>query len=137
MPRLTRWMIRTALVYLVLALITGILLGLRSALNLNWISAGLDPAYIHLYVVGWVTMLIFGVVYWMFPKFTLEKPRGSDALGWAVYGLLNAGLILRVLGESQAQPGSFWGWVLVVSALLQWLAGIGFVANTWKRVKEK
>ncbi len=137
MPRLTRWMIKTSLVYLVLALLTGVALGLRSALALDWLPAGLTPVYFHLYMVGWVTMLIFGVVYWMFPKYSLEKPRGRERLGWWVYGLLNVGLALRVLGESLAQPGNSLGWALVVSAALQWLAGAGFVLNTWQRVKEK
>ncbi len=130
-------MIKTSFVYLVLALLTGVALGLRSALALDWLPAGLTPVYFHLYMVGWVTMLIFGVVYWMFPKYSLEKPRGSGRLGWWVYGLLNVGLALRVLGESLAQPGSGWGWALVASAALQWLAGAGFVLNTWQRVKEK
>ncbi len=130
-------MIKTSLVYLVLALLTGVALGLGSALSVNWLPPGLTPVYFHLYMVGWVTMLIFGVVYWMFPKYSLERPRGSTRLGWWVYGLLNVGLALRVLGESLAQPGNGWGWALVVSAALQWLAGTGFVLNTWQRVKEK
>ncbi|MFT3895417.1 MAG: hypothetical protein QM730_27650 [Anaerolineales bacterium] len=29
------------------------------------------------------------------------------------------------------------GWALVTAALLQWLSGVAFVANTWKRVREK
>ncbi len=130
-------MIKTSLVYLVLALLTGVALGLRSVLPLNWLPSGLTPVYFHLYMVGWVTTLIFGVVYWMFPKYSMEKPRGSGLLGWWVYGLLNAGLALRVLGESLAQAGNGWGWALVASAALQWLAGAGFVLNTWQRVKEK
>lgn len=137
MPALTRWMVKTSLVYLVLALVTGGLLGLRQALGWDWLPSGLTPAYFHLLVVGWVTMLIFGIVFWMFPKYTMARPRGSERLGWAVYGLLNAGLALRVLGETFARPGTPWGWVLVAAALLQWLAGMGFVINTWQRVKEK
>ena len=137
MPKLTRWMVKTALVYLVLALLTGILLGVKSALGLGWVPDGLTPAYFHLYMVGWVSLLIFGVVFWMFPKYTMARPRHSERLGWAVYGLLNAGLALRVLGETFAWPGTSWGWVLVAAALLQWLAGMGFVLNTWQRVKEK
>lgn len=137
MPRLTRFMVKTALVYLVLALLTGLLLGLRPVLHWDWIPTGLTPAYFHLFMVGWVTMLIFGVVFWMFPKVTQARPRGSEGLGWTVYGLLNAGLILRVLGESLAGLGSVWALVLVISAVLQWLAGLGFVLNTWARVKER
>ncbi len=137
MPRLTRWMIKTALLYLVLALVTGILVSARSALGWDWVPVGITPAYFHLYMVGWVTLLIFGVVYWMFPKYTQAQPRGWPALGWAIYGLLNAGLILRVIGESVNVPGRPWGWLLVLSAFMQWFAGVGFVVNTWQRVKVK
>lgn len=137
MPRLARWMIRTALVYLVLALLAGILLGLRGAAGWDWVPDGLTPVYFHLYMVGWASLLIFGVAYWMFPKYTQVRPRGSEPLGWAVYGLVNAGLVLRVLGESLSGQSPVWGWVLVVSALLLWLGGVAFVLNTWPRVKEK
>jgi hypothetical protein len=34
-------------------------------------------------------------------------------------------------------PAALWIWLLAASALLQWLAGVGFVANTWGRVKER
>jgi hypothetical protein len=125
-------MVKTSLVYLVLALMTGLLLALRSPLGWGWVPSGLTPSYFHLYMVGWISMLIFGVVFWMFPKFTQVKPRGSDRLGWATYGLVNAGLILRVIGEAFGL-----GWVLVVSALMHWLGGLAFVLNTWQRVKEK
>ncbi len=126
MPVITRWFVRTALVYLVAALLAGI------ALLLPGTPGGLQPAYFHMLMVGWVTQLIFGVVYWMFPKYSTAQPRGSDRLGWACYVLLNAGLVLRVAGEPLAL-----GPLLAVSAVLQWLAGLAFVANTWVRVKEK
>jgi hypothetical protein len=132
MPPLTRWMVKTSLVYLMLALLTGLLLAMRAPLGWDWVPSGLTPAYFHLYMVGWISMLIFGVVFWMFPKFTQAHPRGSERLGWATYGLINVGLILRVFGEAFGP-----GWVLIISALLQWLGGLAFVVNTWRRVKEK
>lgn len=137
MPRLTRWMVKTAMLYLVLALATGALLGLRGAAGMDWIPSGLTPAYFHLYMVGWVTLLIFGIVFWMFPKYSQAQPRGSERLGWAVYGLINAGLILRVLGETFAGRAALWNWMLAAAALLLWLGGALFVANTWQRVKER
>lgn len=134
-------MVKTSLIYFVLALVAGVLVGLRQWPGLQPLSAllpaGLFPVYLHLYMVGWVTMLIFGVVFWMFPKYTMERPRGSERAGWAVYWLLNAGLALRAAGETLALQGSHWGWVLVLSALLQLAAAIIFVLNTWPRVKEK
>lgn len=137
MPVLTRWMVKTSLVYLVLALFTGILTGMKSAFQLAWIPGGLTPGYIHLFMVGWVSLLIFGIVFWMFPKYTLERPRRSERLGWVVFGCINTGLILRVIGESMLVSRSPWGWLLVVSAVLQLAGGLAFVINTWQRVKEK
>ncbi|MCC6259615.1 MAG: hypothetical protein IT311_02030 [Anaerolineales bacterium] len=132
MPLLTRTLIKTAMVCLILALILGIALAFGA-------TNGFFPAYIHLLVFGWITQLIFGVVFWMFPKYSLEKPRGSEALGWWMYAALNLGLLLRALVEplQAARPNAFSGWALVVSAALQFTAGVLFVLNSWKRVREK
>jgi cbb3-type cytochrome oxidase subunit 1 len=99
----------------------------------------LGPVYFHMFLVGWVTQLVFGIVYWMFPKFSLDQPRRSERLGWWVFWLLNIGLGLRVIAEplNSTQPATAWGWLLVLSAVLQWLAGMGFVVNSWGRVKAK
>jgi cbb3-type cytochrome oxidase subunit 1 len=137
MPPLTRWFLKTALLYLVAALLAGALISARNVWLLPPLVTAFTPVYFHLFMVGWVTQLIFGVVFWMFPKYSKEKPRGSETLGWATYLLLNGGLLLRVAAEplNALQPGVVWGWLLVVSAGLQWLAGLSFVANTWGRVQ--
>ncbi len=138
MPTLTRFFVKTSLVYLVAALLVGFLLAAPSAFPLPAAVTLLAPTYFHLLMVGWMAQLIFGIVYWMFPKDTKEQPRGNETLAWAVYVLLNAGLLLRVFGEPlHALVGGYAGWLLALSAFLQWLAGLGFVANTWPRVKER
>ena len=131
MPRIVRWYLRTALIMFVLALVAGVLQALG--------TPGLTPVYFHLLMVGWVTQFIMGVALWMLPKYTQAQPRGSDRLSWVGYGLLNAGLLLRAATEpaNALAPGGAWGWALVLSALLQWLAGALFVFNAWRRVKEK
>ncbi|MGE5222399.1 MAG: hypothetical protein ACM3PY_08180 [Omnitrophica WOR_2 bacterium] len=139
MPVLTRWYIKLALVYFLAALITGFILVAQPVFGWSTAIGALNPVYFHLFMFGWVTQLIFGVIYWMFPKYSLQQPRGNEMLGWTTLILLNVGLLLRVIGEplDAIQTGPFWGWTLVISALLQWLAGAAFVANTWSRVKEK
>lgn len=139
MPALTRWYIKTALVYLILALISGLLMAAQSLWRINFRFGTSLPVYLHLLVLGWVTQFIIGVVFWMFPKYSREKPRGSEQLGWASYALINLGLLLRVVGEPLLGlgPALFWGWLVVTSAVLQWLGGMAFVVNTWERVKEK
>ena len=132
MPLLTRSFIKTAIVYFVLALLLGIYMVVRS-------TSGLFPVYIHLLVFGWLTQLIFGVIYWMFPKYSKSSPRGHISLGWATYVTLNLGLLLRAIVEPvhATQASHISGSLLVVSAILQWLSGLAFVINTWPRVKER
>ena len=132
MPLLTRIFIKTAIICLALALVLGILLA-------SGVTNGLFPVYIHLLVFGWLTQLIFGVVFWMFPKYSVEKPRGSEALGWLTYALLNIGLLLRAIAEpiQSARPNPLGGWMLLLAASLQFLSGVLFVVNSWGRVKEK
>ena len=139
MPLLTRWLIKTSLIYLALGLLAGVWQAVGAALPAIWAPPGLRVVMVHLLAVGWLTLLIFGVALWMFPKFSQQKPRGPEWLGWAGYGLLNAGLVLRLAWHiAAAEPAaSIWGWALVASAVLQWLGGLAFAAAAWGRVKVK
>ena len=140
MPVLTRTFIKLSLIYFLAALIAAILIALSPLLESQGFPLySLTPVYFHLFMVGWVTQLIFGMVYWMFPKFTREAPHASETAAWSVFWLLNIGLILRVIGEplAAARPEPGLGWLLVVSAVLQWFAGVIFILNTWGRVKER
>jgi hypothetical protein len=139
MPKITRWHIRMSLVFFIVALILAVLVAAQAPLKISAPLYALNPVFFHLFMVGFVAQLIFGVVIWMFPKYSKEKPRGNEGLGWLVFWLLNVGLLLRALGESaeSLNPAPAWGWVLALSALFQWLAGLFFVINTWGRVKER
>lgn len=137
MPPLTRRFIKTALVYLAAALVVALLLAGQGVFNLPPVVASLTPVYFHLFMVGWVTQLIIGIVYWMFPKYSQAQPRRSEGIAESVYWLLNAGLLLRVVGEPALLAEETRGWLLALSALLQWSAGVLFVYNTWPRVKER
>lgn len=138
MPTLTRWFVKTSFVYLALALLSGLALALQPLFNISAVAA-FFPIYIHLLAFGWLTQLVFGVVYWMFPKYSAAAPRGSETLGWWTYGMLNVGLILRAIAEpiQSTGPNPLTGWTLVVSALLQFLSGVTFVLNSWRRVRVK
>jgi hypothetical protein len=140
MPELTRWYLRAALVYFVVALGLGLLQALRGVVQVPAAVAALYPTYVHLLTVGWLTQLIFGVVWWMFPRHSAEMPYRSERLGRATFALLNGGLLLRVAAEpllALSTSGRAAALALAASALLQWLAGLAFVTNTWPRVKER
>jgi len=133
MPPVTRWHVKLSLLYLVVALGLGIVQAPDGS------GGVLFAPYVHLLAVGWITQMIFGVAYWMFPRFSKERPRGSNELAIAACILLNLGLILRAVAEPlharHATPPL--GALLAISAVAQWLAGMAFVINTWPRVKER
>ena len=139
MPPLTRWFLKTAIVCLLAALLLSLLLALNPMVELPLFVSYLSPVYFHLFLVGWVTQMIFGVIYWMFPIITRAKPRGNAYLGWTTYLLLNVGLLLRVIGEPLVGifPQSGWGRLLPLSAFMQWLAGVLFIWLAWPRVKAR
>lgn len=139
MPALTRWFLKSSLLYLLLAVLLGVALALPNTLTRGFPIGAFSPIFFHSFMVGWVAQLIFGVVFWMFPKFSKEKPRGSEELGWATFWCLNAGLLMRLIAEpAQAmQSQALWSWMLALSAVLQWVAGMLFVLNTWRRVRER
>jgi len=125
------------LAWFVAGLSAGVLLALRGWVALPPALAALTPVYFHLLMVGWVTQLIFGVGYWMFPKESSTRPRGSERLGWAAYALLNGGLLLRVVGEPWLSigAGTLPRLLVAASAIFQLAAGWAFVANTWRRIR--
>lgn len=139
MPRITRTMIKTALVYVVVGMLLTALWLVHLAQPLHPLIRHLQPTALHLIVVGWLTQLIFGIAIWMFPPWSRERPRGPEALGWACYGLLNAGLVLRLFAEpfNGYQSMAVWSWLLVASAVLQVIAVWLFVVLVWSRVRAK
>jgi hypothetical protein len=136
MPSLVRSFVKAAFVWLVVAL------GMKS---LALLPAGASlPAIVpvswHLLFVGWLMQFIFGIAHWMLPTRPGARKaqlRGDERLMWGVFVLLNLGLALRMVAEPLhlIQPGPLWTVLLVASAWLQWLAGVGFVANSWQRAR--
>lgn len=118
--------------YLLAAFVGGVVL----VLSRTWGSL-LWPTYLHILVLGWLTQLIFGVAFWMFPRHTPAAPRGSERLGWVSYWMLNGGLLLRIVGEPARMLGVPTDSLLVFAAILQLVAGWAFVLNTWPRVKDR
>jgi hypothetical protein len=132
MPTITRYFIKAAMIYFVVGMAMGFVITAQSLLNLPISILILNPTYLHMLVVGWITQLIFGVAYWMFPKYSKEKPRGNERLGWAIFVLLNGGLFLRVIAE----PLTI-GWLLPIAAVTEWVAVLLFIIAVWPRVKER
>lgn len=138
MPDLSRYLIKTSMAYLVAALGFGIALT-EPVLSRYPLLPAVYPSYIHLFVVGWLSQLIFGVAFWLFPRVSRERPYGATWVPWTGFVLINAGLLLRLISEPAHAwaPRAVWAVLLSISSILQWLAGICFVVYFWSRVKGK
>ncbi|MFB6347092.1 MAG: hypothetical protein ABEK50_15320 [bacterium] len=140
MPTFVRYYIKTALIYFLLSLLIGVLLLAVPVFELSSTLILDLPTYLHLFVVGWITQLIFGVSIWMFPAPDHGGRYGYEKLVWAIYLTLNAGLLLRLIAEPGTrvvQDSLFLNWMLIISALLQWSAGLLYSLHIWGRVKGK
>lgn len=90
----------------------------------------------HVLLVGFLLLMIFGVAFWMFPKVSGQRP-GRES-GWIAFGLLNAGLLLRVLAEpfaTRAGSAPVWDVLLGIAAVLPALAAVAFALAIWPRVR--
>lgn len=135
MPRLARWFIKTALVYLAVTLALALFRAAQAAGVVPGSGAALWLPQLHLLTVGWLTQLIFGVAFWLFPR-PQPDAAGPLVMGTA-YALLNLGLVLRLLCEPSWLSEDLRLWGLVGSAGLQWGASLLLVTYFWRRVRSK
>lgn len=132
---MTRWFLRAGIVSLLAALLLLLAEGVGLGREFPYVARS-APVSLHLLVMGWLTQLIFGVSFWMFPRHPTRPPRGPESLAWAAFVLLNAGLLLRVAAEPSA-PGTIANPALLVSAILQAMAVLSWSVLIWPRIRPR
>lgn len=134
MPVATRIALRFAFAWLLVSLVAWTALpSLAAAGHPVW---GERATVWHLFVVGWLTQLIFGVALWFFPVLRDGPRRGSPRLAGVAVALLNLGVLARAVGEPLALRGVLTMQpVLGISAALQLVAGACIVTLLWPRVR--
>lgn len=115
MDRFVKNFIGMSIVYLAMASLFGILmLANPSLLHLKFVHS-------HLNLLGWVSMMIFGVGYHILPKFT-GRPLKSPKIGELQFWLANIGLIGMLLfyslGSFNPEMGIYRG-LTVASGLIE------------------
>jgi hypothetical protein len=93
----------------------------------------------HLAFVGWLVNTVIGFALWLLP---LNRERFSQTQGryhpwtvWSVYGLLNAGLVARLISEPLAPAFDAARIVLMCSGVMQLAAVALLVSIVWYRTK--
>ena len=103
MPRLSRLIIRTALVWLALGYTVGGLLLLNKGLSLlPWLWT-LRFTHVHLLLIGWMVQFACGVAFWILPRLDASGARGDQRLVWLCYVALNIGVVLAALHDPLAE----------------------------------
>ncbi len=129
MPKLSVWYVRASLVYLALGGTFGaIILSHKGIPWAPWAWRLLE-AHIDVTLLGWVTLLILGVAYWILPRFGVRRGREGWALG--AFISMNVGLLLVLIA-----PWFLKGHVLLFMGRgLEAFAVMAFVIHAWPRVK--
>jgi cbb3-type cytochrome oxidase subunit 1 len=108
----------------------GITLGVAMAAHPAWVIY--RPAHAHMTVVGFLTMMVFGVGYQLLPRlfgYGLHSRRLAIAHWW----LANAGLAAMVSGFIlQPHLGVRGAWVTASGGALFTLGALSFVYNLWR-----
>jgi hypothetical protein len=136
MPTLSRWCVRAALVYLVGGMAMGSWMLVHDAVRGFTPGPPWPSLHAHVLLMGFLLMLVIGVAYWMFPRVQGRRP-GREG-GWIAFGLINAGLLLRLLAEPQttgADPATAWRVLLGVAAVLPALGALAFAVTIIPRVR--
>ena len=124
------WFVRAFLRASLLWLALGVTLGVGMAVHPAWILY--RPAHVHLNLVGFVTMMIFGVAYHVIPRFT-GRTLHSRAIAAGQFWVCNAGLAGMaagfVLRPHFGRPGTA---AIVAGGTLEALGAYAFAYNIWR-----
>jgi heme/copper-type cytochrome/quinol oxidase subunit 1 len=136
MTPLVRLYVKTSFVFLMLGLVLGGYVAVEVDLRGRGVPWPLITAHVHVVLVGFMLMLVFGVATWMFPRPGRDDGRYRPGLAWLVYWLLTASTAVRVLGElTAAATGARGSPLAAAGGLGQLAAAIVFVVNMWTRVR--
>lgn len=118
--------IQSALVWLGL----GVTAGVAMAVHPQWVLY--RPAHVHMNLLGFVTMMIYGVAYHVVPRF-FGKPLRNRGLAGAHWWLSNAGLALMVFGFILLpHVGTRGTPVLASGGVLSAAGAFVFIFNIWR-----
>ncbi len=130
MPRLSAWLVRFSLIYLLIGFSLGGLMLANEALAFDSCLTQLLPAHVEILMIGWVMQLALGVAYWILPRHAQGPPRGNKFIAGAALALVNMGILLIVINVILHMA-----WFTLAGRICE-VAGILLsIAVLWRRVR--
>ncbi|RJQ55906.1 MAG: hypothetical protein C4526_02735 [Nitrospiraceae bacterium] len=127
MEKIVVWYLRMSIVYFVAGAVIGFIMILDPETSGRYVTA-----HAHLNLLGFMSMMIYGVGYHILPKFS-GRNIYSPGIMHAQFWLANAGLIGMAAGWT-LQTGRAES-LLIISALLSFAAVVLFAVNILKTIK--
>lgn len=97
MPKYSVIFIKTSFIYLLIGSILGFLLLSNKAYNFDSKIWSLLPIHIDILIFGWFLQFIFGVAFWIMPRFTDKNSYGNEKLVLISYILINIGILTKTI----------------------------------------
>lgn len=123
MSRLTILFIKSSLIYFAIAVLVG--------LDITFMPGHLGsmmPVHAHLMLLGWITMMIYGVAYHILPRFS-ASPLYSDKMANVQFYLAHIGLIGMAVSFAMRSYVNAGGMLLIVFSIIEAISIILFVFN--------
>ena len=131
MPRLTVWLVRSALCYLAIGVLAGAILLVNRGVFLGAWVGRLLPLHIEFLLIGWTLQLALGVAFWILPRFRSGAERGREGFVWLSYVLLNTGVMAVAVGQAMGLPPE----VPLLGHAAEALGTAAFSLHAWPRIK--
>ena len=120
----------------IIYLLVGCPLGIFFLLRPDYIPY-MRPVHVHINLIGFISIMIFGVSYHMFPRFT-GKPLYSVPLGSIQFWLANIGLVGMVVSWWSFERGrTAHQYSLLTFGALEAVAAALYIYNCWKTLSNK
>lgn len=123
MSRLTILFIKSSLIYFAIAVLVG--------LDITFMPGHLGsmmPVHAHLMLLGWITMMIYGVAYHILPRFS-ASPLYSDKMANVQFYLAHIGLIGMAVSFAMRSYVNAGGMLLILFSIIEAISIILFVFN--------
>ena len=134
MPNLSIIFIRTGLIYFIFGFILGAFLLFNKAYPFNLILWQLLPLHYLILFFGWILQLVFGVAFWIMPRF--GKSYGKTWLAWSCYLFLNTGLVTLISSYFLIFLNEEIKSLYILATILIYLGISCFVFFIWPRIRQ-
>ena len=122
MPNIDRWFLRIAVIYALVAMVLGIVMGISE-------DHTQMPTHAHLNLVGWASMALYALVYRQYPA------AGQSRLALAHFWVANIGAVLLTAGVYVLMAGmTSLSFIVISGSLITILGMLIFTAIVYSKV---